>query len=42
MKENYKDVSLMVILLKFIACVESFNGPLFEEKVLEEVNTLYW
>ena len=41
-KENYTDMSLMAILLKFIARAELFNGPLFKEKVVKEVNTLHW
>lgn len=41
-KENFKDTSLMAILLKFVVRSEPFNGPLFEDKVVKEVNALEW
>ena len=41
-KENFKDTSLMAILLKFIVCLEPFNRSLFEDKVVQEVNILDW
>lgn len=43
-KENYEDedTSLLTILLKFIVRAEPFNGPLFEDKVVNKVDALHW
>ena len=41
-KENFKGISLIAIHLQFAACSESYNGPLFEDKVVKEVKALDW